>query len=793
MEDFRTTRRLITKNCFMATLDLKDAYLLVPVNKDYWKFLRFQFNGKLYEFTCLCFGLNIAPRIFTKILRPVVGYLRSLGHESCVYLDDIFLLGRNEYSCLGNVAHTRSFLEYLGLVINYDKSNLIPSTQISYLGFVFDSVKMRMYIPELKVKKTLGMISSFLASRSLTIRQLATLLGVFISQIPAVSYGLLYTKILEFEKFRSLRQHNDNFNSKIVLSHDARQDILWWQQSLRINSGQNIFCDEFSLEIFSDASMSGWGAFCNSVSSHGLWNSSEADYSINYLELLAAFYGLRCFARSYRNCRILLRIDNTTAIAYINRYGGVQYPRLNKIARKIWQFCEFRSIHVFASYIPSKENCEADAASRNTDWETEWQLNPTIFQQILQKVSTSCRVDLFASMLNAQFDCYVSWKPDPFAWKVDAFTFSWESIKFYAFPPISLIPRVLQKIVNDKAEGLLISTSPERQNIITSRDFIRSALLTNNVPIQATDTILHSLADSTWKQYETSFKSWSKYCDLHNFNIYDITIHNTLQFLQQLYNNGQGYSSLNSARSFLSLVSTGSSGKTVGNDPLISRFMRGIGKQRPPTPRYDSTWDPEVVLTYLRTLEPLEELSLQLLSFKTIGLIALATAHRVQTFSLISTDEIFMKSTGIEINISSAVKTSKPGVLQPSLFLPFFPESQAVCVARTLGWYLQRTISLRSASSTRLFLSVNPPHNPVTSQTLSRWLKLILKHSGVNDSVYSAHSFRHSSTSAAARRGTSIDQIRRRAGWSESSSTFARHYNRPLSSQDQFARAVFNL
>ncbi|CAG7726178.1 unnamed protein product [Allacma fusca] len=104
------------------------------------------------------------------------------------------------------------------------------------------------------------------------------------------------------------------------------------------------------------------------------------------------------------------------------------------------------------------------------------------------------------------------------------------------------------------------STSPERQTIVTSRDFIRSALLTNNVPIQAADTILHSLADSTWKQYEISFKSWSKYCDLHNFNIYDITIHNTLQFLQQLYNNGQGYSSLNSARSFLSLVSTGSSG-----------------------------------------------------------------------------------------------------------------------------------------------------------------------------------------------------------------------------------------
>ena len=64
LEDFRTAKNLITRDCFMASIDLKDAYFLISVKKECRKYLRFEFNNKLYEFNCLPFGLNVAPFIW---------------------------------------------------------------------------------------------------------------------------------------------------------------------------------------------------------------------------------------------------------------------------------------------------------------------------------------------------------------------------------------------------------------------------------------------------------------------------------------------------------------------------------------------------------------------------------------------------------------------------------------------------------------------------------------------------------------------------------------------------------
>lgn len=70
----------------------------------------------------------------------------------------------------------------------------------------------------------------------------------------------------------------------------------------------------------------------------------------------AAFFGLQCFAEDLHDTNILLRIDNTTAISYINRMGGIQFKNLNDITRQIWEWCESRNLWIFASYISSKKN-----------------------------------------------------------------------------------------------------------------------------------------------------------------------------------------------------------------------------------------------------------------------------------------------------------------------------------------------------------------------------------------------------------------------------------------------------
>ena len=56
---------------------------------------------------------------------------------------------------------------------------------------------------------------------------------------------------------------------------------------------------------FFDASLSGWGVSSNGIISHGWWDSKEKKEHINYLEIKAAFYGLKCFAEDLGSCQVL--------------------------------------------------------------------------------------------------------------------------------------------------------------------------------------------------------------------------------------------------------------------------------------------------------------------------------------------------------------------------------------------------------------------------------------------------------------------------------------------------------
>ncbi|CAD6233742.1 GSCOCG00012294001-RA-CDS [Cotesia congregata] len=165
LEDLRTVRELIYNDCFMATLDLKDAYYLIPIAEEYKKYLKFEFGGKLYQFTCLPFGLNTAPYVFTKLLKPVFTWLRQRGFISVVYLDDVWLLGESEIDCINNLFKTRKLLEKLGFIINEVKSQLSPSKECRFLGFIISSAEMRIKLPEEKRSAVKSIIKKFENSR----------------------------------------------------------------------------------------------------------------------------------------------------------------------------------------------------------------------------------------------------------------------------------------------------------------------------------------------------------------------------------------------------------------------------------------------------------------------------------------------------------------------------------------------------------------------------------------------------------------------------------------------------
>lgn len=270
--------------------------------------------------------------------------------------------------------------------------------------------------------------------------------------------------------------------------------------------------------------------------------------------------------------------------------------------------------------------------------------------------------------------------------------------------------------------------------------------------------------------------------------MYQPSVPMIIDFLTQIYNEGGQYGTINSHRSAISLI-IGS----ISDDDRLSRFCKGVYKLRPPQPKYNTTWDASIVLNHLSLMSPNEKLSLEELSKKCITLLALVTAHRVQTLSKITVDQIVTVDNAIVIKIPEHIKTSKVGVKQPSLHLPLFSEHPEICPAKTLTTYIDRTKNLRKSNN--LFISFRKPYNCVCSQTLSRWIKSTLKDSGIDVSIFSSHSTRHASTSMAHKLGVSLDVIRQTAGWSGNSTTFAKFYNRPILSNNDnmvLARSILS-
>lgn len=459
MEDLRTAINLLTPGAYMTSIDLKDAYYSVPIHPSCRKFLRFTWNGNLYEFNCLPFGLCTAPRIFTKIMRVVSRHLRKQGIALVTYLDDILTISSNFKISEQNTNYILKLLFKLGFNINFDKSHLTPSTNIKFLGFMLDTCSMSIALPSEKRESLRRKCHAFIQQDKCTILALAEILGHMVAASPAIPYALLYTKRLEREKFLALSTNSDNYHAIIKITDHMKEDLAWWYETLAKNF-VTIRQDSFDLEIFSDASLQGWGASSNGQSTGGSWSVEEACMHINYLELVAAYYALRCYAKDMQNKQILMFIDNTTAISYINKMGSIQHPHLYEITRRIWQFCERHKLWVYANYIPSKENIEADRESRNI--ETEWCMSEAAYFKICKEFG-SPDIDLFASKSTHKCQRYCSWRPDPYAFHVNAFTLEWKTISFYAFPPFNIISRVLRKIKHDKAEGIVVAPLWESQ------------------------------------------------------------------------------------------------------------------------------------------------------------------------------------------------------------------------------------------------------------------------------------------------------------------------------------------
>ena len=139
METIQSVLLSVRQDDWMASINLKEAYLQAPVHPDSRPFLRFVSEGHTFQFKALCFGLSTAPQVFSRVMAPISAILHSWGICMRRYLDDWLVQSSSRESLLRDLKTVLGLCHELWVVINREKSHLIPSQVVQYLGVVINS------------------------------------------------------------------------------------------------------------------------------------------------------------------------------------------------------------------------------------------------------------------------------------------------------------------------------------------------------------------------------------------------------------------------------------------------------------------------------------------------------------------------------------------------------------------------------------------------------------------------------------------------------------------------------
>ena len=409
MEGIPTLKSLLQKGDWLVKIDLKDAYFSVPISKEHRKFLCFQFRDRFYQFNCLPFGLASAPWVFTKTLKPIAALGRELGIRLIVYIDDILLMAKTKEKARDQASGLIYLLQCLGFTVNMKKTVLDPSQYLEFLGFMVDTTKMELSLPAQKMKKIRAESRQILEAELVTARTLSGKMNATNQVIPPAP---LFYRSLQMDLTMAQRRADQDYETHLNLSPDSREELIWWDTQMIKWNGRTVLATEPDLTIESDASSQGWGLSCQGTSTGGPWSPLEKKWHINCLELLAATLALRTFVKNKKGLSVLLKIDNTTAVAYINNQGGTISKDLIILTRDPWMWCLERNIHIQAQYLPGVVNQVADMESRSMKDRSDWKLDRSIFLKINKRYGP-VEVDLFATRLTNQCRRYFSWRLDP--------------------------------------------------------------------------------------------------------------------------------------------------------------------------------------------------------------------------------------------------------------------------------------------------------------------------------------------------------------------------------------------
>ncbi len=360
------------RGAWLCKTDVTDAFKLVPMHPDLWKWYGISWNGKFYFFTKLVFGSRSSPKNFDGLSQCVCWIAKNnYGIENILHLlDDFLTVDGPSHEGHRTMALLSLIFNKLHIPIAPHKT-VGPVTKLEYLGIILDSDKMEVRLPQEKILRILCLLNTFRSRKKCTQRDLLSLLGhlnfatrVILPGRPFIAYLL------------TLAYSVKRLTHKVNLTQDCRAELNMWSAFLLEWNGVSVF-HEYRLtsspdyELYTDASSSkGYGGYFKGHWFSAIWSpeilsslDSEESMSMAFMELYPIVVAGYLWGDLWQEKRILFHCDNQAVVSILKK-GRSKAKCVNRLMRAL-TMCAARNNFVFYSrYVPGLNNDIADSLSR---------------------------------------------------------------------------------------------------------------------------------------------------------------------------------------------------------------------------------------------------------------------------------------------------------------------------------------------------------------------------------------------------------------------------------------------
>lgn len=380
--------RLVTPGCYMARADVKNYYRHFPIDPADWSKQAFQwhFPGERQAATLwdpyLQFGLRNAPEVAHRFTLAVLEMMRRRGYNNIVgIMDDFLVVAATKEKCEETFQALLSLLRLLGFTVNMKPGKTVgPAQQQKFVGVVIDSVTMQVRLDAQRLAEVKQTLRSFLPRQSACKREVQSLAGL-LNWVCKVVYGgrTFLRRILDTISNPQPPTHH------LKLGSAFRADIRWWVSNLATFNGRATIlpaCATTAREFQTDAEGSGavgvfmFGGYAGMTHARlrQLFpgQTPPPGLHISVYETFAVLTAVWLFPEAVRNQHLLLRSDNTSTVAAVNKMTcaakGPSRAHMMAILRQLFSASVRLNCRITAQHIPGAENGLADALSRQ-DWQ----------------------------------------------------------------------------------------------------------------------------------------------------------------------------------------------------------------------------------------------------------------------------------------------------------------------------------------------------------------------------------------------------------------------------------------